>query len=58
MPTETGLWRVDGHSPKRLSSTGVPMESQLESFIEADPSLLGEALLLVGARCRQGSAAS
>lgn len=54
MPTDIGLWRVDGHSPKRLSSTGVPMESQLESFIEADPSLLGEALLLVGRQVPTG----
>ncbi len=54
MPTDIGLWRVHGQSPKRLSSTGVPMESQLESFIEADPSLLGEALLLVGRQVPTG----
>ncbi len=30
------------------------MESQLESFIEADPSLLGEALLLVGRQVPTG----
>jgi len=54
MPTELGLWRVDGDQPKRLSSAGVTLESQLESFIEADPSLLGEALLLVGRQVPTG----
>ncbi|GAB3799703.1 endonuclease NucS domain-containing protein [Micromonospora zhanjiangensis] len=47
MPTELGLWRVDGE-PRRLSPSGVPLESRLEDMIERDPTILGEPLMLVG----------
>lgn len=48
MTLEVGLWRADGQSLRRLSPSGIALESQLEDYIEADPNLLGERLLLVG----------
>src|SRR4051812_46996006 len=48
MPLEVGLWRVDGEKPVRVTPKGVPLESQLETMIEADPTILGTPLLLVG----------
>jgi hypothetical protein len=48
MPLEVGLWRVDGGVPVRVAPTGVPLESQLEQMIEADPTILGAPLLLIG----------
>lgn len=43
-----GLWRAEGKTLTRLSSSGIALESQLEDYIEADPTLLGERLLLIG----------
>lgn len=48
MPLEVGLWRVDGAKPVKMTPSGVPMESQLEAMIEADPTIMGSALLLIG----------
>lgn len=48
MPLEVGLWRVDAGKPVKLLPTGVPLESQLETMIEADPTILGTPLLLIG----------
>lgn len=48
MPLEVGLWRVDGGTPLRITSSGVPLEKQLEQMIEADPTILGAPLLLIG----------
>ena len=48
MTLEVGLWRADGTELTRLSASGIPLESQLEDYIEADPALLGERLLLIG----------
>ncbi|GAB4079964.1 DUF91 domain-containing protein [Modestobacter muralis] len=48
MPLEVGLWRVDGDKPVKLTASGVPLEAQLEAMIEADPGILGTALLLIG----------
>lgn len=47
MPLEIGLWRVDD-APTRVLPTSMPMESRLEGLIEADPTILGEPLLLLG----------
>jgi hypothetical protein len=44
MPLEVGLWRVDGDKPVKVAAKGVPLESQLE----ADPTILGTPLLLIG----------
>lgn len=48
MPVEVGLWRVDNNEPSRLRSTGAPLESQLETFIEADPTILGTPIMIIG----------
>jgi len=42
------LWRTDSGKPERLAASGVPLESQLEDYIEADPALLGTRLMLIG----------
>ena len=48
MALAMGFWRVDGDRPTRLVPSAVGLESQLEDYIEADPSLLGQPLLLIG----------
>jgi len=48
MPLEVGLWRIDGTMPVKVMPSGVPLESQLEIMIEADPTILGTPLLLIG----------
>ncbi|WP_339156057.1 endonuclease NucS domain-containing protein [Actinomadura luteofluorescens] len=47
MPLEIGLWRVDDE-PVKVPMASMPLESRLEELIEADPSLLGLPLLLIG----------
>ncbi|MGL5930109.1 MAG: endonuclease NucS domain-containing protein [Dermatophilaceae bacterium] len=42
------MWRIDGDTPKRLSSASLPSEATLEQYLEKDPSLLGERLLVIG----------
>jgi RecB family endonuclease NucS len=54
MPVEIGLWRVDGDGPAKLTSSGVPLESRLEGFIERDPTILGTPLLLIGRQVPTG----
>jgi RecB family endonuclease NucS len=46
MPVEMGLWRVDDR-PVRLPG-GMPTEARLEELIEAEPTILGEPLLIIG----------
>ena len=48
MPVEMGVWRIDGESPRRLPTVVLPSEAQLEEFLERDPSLLGQKLLIIG----------
>jgi len=48
VPLEVGLWRVDGPAPVKVLPSGVPLEAQLEHMIEADPTILGTRLLLIG----------
>lgn len=48
MALEMGLWRADGDKLTRLSHSAVGLESQLEAYIESDPAMLGERLLLIG----------
>lgn len=47
MPINIGVWRVDGEV-RALPSAGMPSEDRLEDLIEADPSILGQPLLLIG----------
>lgn len=43
-----GLWRADGDRLSRIVPTAIGLESQLETFIESDPGILGEQLLIIG----------
>jgi hypothetical protein len=43
-----GLWRADGDKLTRITPTGVGLESQLETYIESEPTLLGNDLLVIG----------
>lgn len=52
MPVEMGIWRIDGDTPKRLSAATLPSEEMLEQYLENDPSLLGERLLVIGRQVR------
>lgn len=52
MPVEMGIWRVDGVSPRRLTTATLPSEKALEDFLEQDPALLGERLLVIGRQVR------
>lgn len=48
MPVEMGIWRIDGETPRRLGTSVLPSEATLEDYLERDPSLLGERLLVIG----------
>lgn len=52
MPVEMGMWRIDGDTPRRLGASTLPSEATLEEFLERDPSLLGEPLLVIGRQVR------
>ncbi len=52
MPVEMGIWRIDGDVPRRLGGAVLPSEKTLEDFLERDPSLLGERLLVIGRQVR------
>lgn len=47
-----GMWRIDGDFPRRLSRGMLPTEAALEEFLEQDPSILGELLLVIGRQVR------
>ena len=48
MAVEMGLWRADGDRLSRITPTSIGLESQLETYIESDPAMLGESLLIIG----------
>ncbi|QQS02185.1 MAG: DUF91 domain-containing protein [Austwickia sp.] len=48
MPVHMGMWRIDGDTPRRLSSATLPSEATLEQYLEKDPSLLSDRLLVIG----------
>ncbi|MBF4574510.1 DUF91 domain-containing protein [Herbiconiux sp. VKM Ac-1786] len=48
MGIEMGLWRADGDALTRIVPTAVGLEAQLESYIESDPAILGESMLVIG----------
>lgn len=54
MALEMGLWRADGDKLSRITPTAVGLELQLENYIESDPSMLGEGLLIVGRQVPTG----
>jgi hypothetical protein len=55
MAYEVGLWRISaGGEPVRVTSSTIPLESQLETLIEQDPMILGEALMIIGRQVATG----
>lgn len=54
MTLEMGLWRTEGNELVRIEPTSVGLESQLENFIESDPDILGEKLLIIGRQVQTG----
>lgn len=48
MAIEMGLWRANGDKLSRITPTSIGLESQLETYIESDPTMLGETLLIIG----------
>lgn len=48
MAVEMGLWRAEGGNLSRIVPTPIALESQLETYIESDPAMLGETLLIIG----------
>lgn len=54
MPSEVGLWRVDG-APVRVYPVAAKVDRKLEDVIESDPAVLGDALMIVGRQVRTDS---
>lgn len=52
MPVEMKMWRIDGDDPRPLSSAVLPSEATLEDFLEKDPSMLGDRLMVIGRQVR------
>ncbi|MET8988885.1 endonuclease NucS domain-containing protein [Nonomuraea wenchangensis] len=49
MTHEVGLWRIGASGePVRITSSTIPLESQLETLIARDPAILGEPLMIIG----------
>jgi hypothetical protein len=46
------IWKIEGEKPRKVTETKLKdeklLEKQLEDWVEADPSVLGEPLLLIG----------
>ena len=55
MPIEFGLWRIDGSSYNRLSSSKLDEEARLEELLAEDPNMLGKDLLILGQQVRTES---
>ena len=54
MAMEMGLWRADGDKLSRIVPTPIGLESQLENYIESDPAMLGDTLLVIGRQVATG----
>jgi hypothetical protein len=48
MAVQMGIWRVEGKTLKPVVSSVVGLEQQLEGYIESDPTILGQPLLILG----------
>lgn len=48
MTVKMGIWRIDGTTLKRVAPSVVGLEQQLEDYIESDPTILGQPLLILG----------
>jgi len=54
MPIELGIWRINGKL-QRVTPSRLDKESKLEEFLEQDPTLLGEDILVIGRQVTTGS---
>jgi hypothetical protein len=52
MALQVQLWRIENDKVKPLSPSVLENETRLENWIEQDPSLLGEDLLIIGRQVR------
>lgn len=48
MAVEMGIWRAEGKTLTPVVSSVVGLEQQLEDYIESDPTILGQPLLILG----------
>ncbi len=48
MTVKMGIWRIDGTTLKPVTPSSVGLEQQLEDYIESDPTILGQPLLILG----------
>lgn len=48
MTVKMGIWRIDGTTLKPVAPCVVGLEQQLEDYIESDPKILGQPLLILG----------
>lgn len=49
MAYEVGLWRISPTGePLRVTSSAIPLESQLEALIAQDSTILGEPVMIIG----------
>ena len=48
MAVQMGIWRVNGTKLTPVVSSVVGLEKQLEDYIESDPTILGQPLLILG----------
>lgn len=48
MPLEMGLWRAENDTLTKLTPSMVGLEARLEAYVESDPEMLGQHLLVLG----------
>lgn len=48
MALEMGLWRADGNKLSRITPSAIGLESELETYIASDSTMLGTTLLIFG----------
>ena len=48
MAVEMRIWRADGNTLHPVEFSGIKLETQLETYLESDPAIMGATLLIVG----------
>ena len=48
MALEMGLWRAENDTLTKLTPSMVGLEARLEAYVESDPTILGQHLLVIG----------
>ncbi|ODQ90651.1 hypothetical protein BFG51_04570 [Dietzia alimentaria] len=52
MALEMGLWRAENDTLTRLTPSMVGLEARLEAYVESDPTMLGQHLMVLGRQVR------